>query len=60
MVAYRVYCINGINQVTRAENFEAATDQDAIVRARNLMGGCLKAEVWDRGRRVGIVNRHEQ
>ena len=60
MAAYRVYCINGINQVTRAEDCEAATDEEAMVRARQLMGDCLKAEVWQRHRRVGIVTRDEQ
>jgi hypothetical protein len=37
MAAYRVDCLNGINQVTRAESFEAATDEDALVRARQLI-----------------------
>ena len=60
MAAYRVYCLNGMNQVTRAENFEAATDEDALVRARQLMGDCLKAEVWDRGRLVGSVTPDER
>lgn len=48
MVAYRVCCLNGIAEVTRAENVEAATDEDAISRARVLMGDCIKAEVWER------------
>ena len=59
MVAYRVYCLNGINHVTRAENIEAATDEDAVRRARELMGDCIKAEVWERGRLVGIITRDE-
>ena len=60
MAAYRVYCLNGINQVTRAESYEAATDEEALARARQLMGDCLKAEVWQRDRRVGIITRDEQ
>ena len=59
MVAYRVYCLNGINQVTRAENIEAAADEDAVHRARQLMGDCIKAEVWQRDRLVGIITRDE-
>ena len=52
MVVYRVYCLDGANGFQRSESIEAATDDDAIRRARGMMGDCFICEVWERERLV--------
>ena len=56
MVAYRLYCLDGVNRFSRAENFEAQNDEDAIRRARQLMGDAIKCEIWERNRLVARIN----
>ena len=51
MSAYRVYCLDGVNRVVRAEWIEAPSDTGAVETARALMFGCAKCEVW-RGPRL--------
>ena len=55
MVAFRVYFLDGVNRFTRAENIEAPSSEEAISRARELMGGAVKCEIWDRQRLVARV-----
>ena len=47
MVAYRVYFLDGVNRFTRTEAVEAGSDEDAVQKARALLGGSIKCEVWD-------------
>jgi hypothetical protein len=51
---YIVYVLDGAGKIRRAEWIEAASDQQALARARPLaeIGGC---EVWQRDRRIGRV-----
>ena len=55
MVAFRVYFLDGVNRFTRAENIEAASYEEAIGRARELMRGAVKCEIWDRQKLVARV-----
>lgn len=54
---YRLYCLDGANRFDRAENFEAPDDNEAVRRARSLMGAALKCEVWQRNRLVARIDR---
>lgn len=58
MVTYRVYCLDGMNRIVRAEPMEAPDDDHALRMARVIMDGCLKGEVWQRDRLVGRLNGH--
>lgn len=58
MIAYRVYCLDGVNRFVRAEPIEAASDDNALRMARVVMGDCFKCEVWERDRLVGRLNGH--
>lgn len=60
MVVYRVYCLDGANGFQRSESIEAATDDDAIHRARAIMGDCFICEVWERDRLVARINDREE
>ncbi|HET6942861.1 MAG TPA: hypothetical protein VFH89_11930 [Sphingomicrobium sp.] len=59
MLVYRVYCLDGVNRFQRTETIEAATDEDAIRRARGMMEDCTICEIWDRERLVARLNARE-
>ena len=59
MVAYRLYCLDGVNRFSRAENFEARNDEDAIRRSRQLMGDAIKCEIWERNRLVARIDNQD-
>lgn len=59
MLVYRVYCLDGADGFQRSESIEAATDDDAIRRARRMMGDCFICEVWERDRLVARLNARE-
>ena len=42
MAAYRIYCLDGANRVTRADNLEAFNDDDAVRKARVLAADAFK------------------
>jgi hypothetical protein len=52
VVAYRLYCLDGVNRFVRAVSIEAPDDESALSLARSEMGECVKSEVWDRDRLV--------
>lgn len=47
---YRVYCYDGANTVVTADWIEAASDDDAVAKAK-AAGFGSKCEIWD-GRRL--------
>ena len=55
MVAYRVYFLDGVNRFTRAENIEEASTEEAISRAREMMNGAVKCEIWNQQSLVARV-----
>jgi hypothetical protein len=58
MISYRVYCLDGMSRIVRAEPLEAGSDDDALRMARVVMGDCFKSEVWERDRLVGRLDGH--
>ena len=56
VAAYRVYCLDGVNRVVRAEWIEAADDPQAVELARALIFDCVKCEVWQGPRLVERIN----
>ena len=56
MAAYRVYCMDGVNKVVRAEWVEAESDEEALSAARELMGECVKCEIWQGQRLVAKLS----
>ena len=57
MVAYRLYCLDGLGKIGHVEVLDAHNDEAAlrIARDRKLEISC---EVWDRDRLVGHVRAH--
>ena len=54
MIAYRVYCLDGLRRFIGAEVIEAEDDEAALRMAAELTG-CVHREVWDRDRLVGRI-----
>ncbi len=46
MVAYRIFCMDGMGHIHFAEPLEAEDDEDAVENARNLKPRAIKCEVW--------------
>jgi hypothetical protein len=55
MASYRLYCLDGAGHISMAEWIEAATDEEALARAKVLKNGALRCEVWDGNRLVGSL-----
>jgi len=55
MPSYRHYRLDGAGSISKAEWIEASDDADAVqqVRDKNLP---VASEIWDRNRRVAIVD----
>ena len=55
MPSYRHYRLDGAGNISKAEWIEASDDADAVqqVRDKNLP---VASEIWDRNRRVAIVD----
>ena len=56
MVAYRLYCFDGVGSIQLADSIEAADDGDAVAQARDLKRDALKCEVWCGSRLVATLN----
>lgn len=52
MKAYRVYSFDGIHRIVAADNIEAETDAQTMVKAKEVASG-VSFEVWDEHRLVG-------
>ena len=57
MQVYRVYCLDGADRFTRAEDIKAPTDEEAVRRASVAVGDALKYEIWERDRLVQRIER---
>ena len=56
MLTYRIYCLNRQDRITGAPiEAQFASDQDAIAGAREQIGDCASAEVWQLSRLVARV-----
>src|SRR6185312_9198641 len=61
MTMYRCYFLGGDSKIKSAEVIECATDADALEAAKQKIATSdyPTIEVWNRARRVGIVDRRE-
>ena len=57
MPDYRLYCLDGAGRISLAEWIDAADDQAAIAKARELHGAALKCEIWQGQRLVAALDR---
>jgi hypothetical protein len=57
MIAYRCYLLGEDGKIKRAEVIECSTDAAALEEAERRLETCgySEIEVWDKGRRIGIV-----
>ncbi len=55
MPEYRIYCLDGANRITRAEQIVATNDEQAIAAARS-MKPLVKRELWQRDRLVARIS----
>jgi len=51
---YRVYCYDGAHKVVTADWLEAASDDEAIAKAK-ARGFGTKCEIWERSRMVASL-----
>jgi hypothetical protein len=54
MPEYRLYCLDGANRITRAEQVVATSDEQAIEAARSMKLP-VKCELWQRDRLVARI-----
>jgi hypothetical protein len=52
--AYRVYTVGKYGQFMAVKKFDAATDEEALMAARQCLNGG-ELEVWTNDRKVGVV-----
>jgi hypothetical protein len=53
---YRLYCLDAKGSIHHAEWIEAAGDEEAVAKARELKKNAVKCEVWERHRLVAALN----
>lgn len=53
---YRLYCLSGDGHIGFADWIEAASDEEAISKARALRPDAHKCEVWHKTRLVARIN----
>ena len=56
---YRLYCLNGSGGINLADWIEANNDDDAVIKARQMQHGAIKAEVWQRNRLVARLDNQD-
>ena len=59
MANYRIYCLDGANQVASAEWIEADDDQAAIETAKDTHGG-KECELWQGRRLIARLDMRRQ
>jgi hypothetical protein len=57
MNQYRIYCLNDEGRFSKVEEIEAASDAEALARAR-ATGHSGRCEVWQGKRLVGILDEN--
>ena len=48
---YRLYCLDGAGRFTKAHEINADTDEDALIRAREIEHH-VSCELWQKDRKV--------
>lgn len=57
MAEYRLYCLDGANKITSAEQITATSDEDAVMIARSMKLP-MPCELWSRDRFVAKLGPH--
>jgi hypothetical protein len=58
VACYRLYSLDGAGRLSLAEEFVAASDEEAISKARELRPNPTQCEIWE-GRRLVMSLRHQ-
>ena len=57
MVAYRLYCMDGLGKIGRVETLETADDREAVRLAYELKLPC-HYRGWERDRCIAVIPAH--
>jgi len=57
MPEYRLYCLGGDGRIEAAEEITATGDAEAIMIAK-AMKKTVRCELWERGRKVAVIDPH--
>ena len=57
MAEYRLYCLSDVGGFTSAHEIAANTDEEAIQAAREMKIP-VKCELWERGRKIAVLDPH--
>ena len=57
METYRIYHVGSGGRLRLGDPFQASSDEEAVARARPLLGPAQPAELWQGGRMVGRFAR---
>jgi hypothetical protein len=56
---YRLYCLDGLGQISMAEWIDAKDDRGAVRQAQILKQDARKCEVWDGNRLVARLDAQD-
>lgn len=56
MASYRIYSFDGPGRISPAEDIEALSDRDAILKVRQMKPTAIKCELWDGKRLVATLD----
>lgn len=57
MQQYRLYTLDGVGKISRAETIEAQSDEDAIMIARSAKKP-VRCELWQGNRLIASIPAH--
>ena len=57
MPEYRLYCLNDRGGFSKSHEIHAETDEEAVAAAR-AMKLPVKCEIWERSRKVAVLDAH--
>jgi hypothetical protein len=55
MVDYRIYCLDGAGNIGLADWIQADSDEEAVLKAREIKPNSRKCEIWHKARLVGQI-----
>ena len=59
MQQYRLYTLDGVGKISRAETIEAQSDEDAIMIARSAKKH-VRCELWQNTRLIASIPAHTE
>jgi hypothetical protein len=54
-----MYCLDGVGSISFAEEIDAASDEEAIAKAREMRPDALQCEIWKGRRLVTSLRRQD-